>query len=116
VQIWYLGNSSERDERYEYLLAGLGVEFVDHHPTTPRNSRRNGAFCLEKVFLVTTLENALFSSVSYDQPPVIPVILTFRFVVSRFMAKLSETKDHDHTGHTFEGVPTAVDGGLNEGR
>ena len=75
----------------------------------PRNSRETAPFRAVFFEPVILLEKALFSSVSYDHPLVIPVILIFRFDVTRFMAKGSEDYEYDRTGHTSERVPTAVE-------
>lgn len=52
IQIWYLGASGERDERYERLLAPFGVEFVDidTHPAHKERRGVNGFQC--KLFAV----------------------------------------------------------------
>ena len=69
VQIWYLGASGERDERYEALLAPHGVTFhdIDAHPA--RQNRRGVAGFQTKLFAVV---NSPFDEVLSIDPDCYP--------------------------------------------
>ncbi len=69
VELWYLGASGERDERYEKLLAPLDVAFrdIDTHPA--RASRRGVAGFQTKLFAAVNSQFAEVLSLDPDNYP-----------------------------------------------
>lgn len=71
IQVWYLGASGERDERYERLLAPHGVVFVDIDTHPARAARRGVSGFQTKLFAVI---NSPFEEVLSLDPDCYPCV------------------------------------------